>query len=143
MGLLVKADLYSHIYQEVIEEIVRNTDDADTKLAMAIKAGEAEAKAYLNRFDMPTMFTTEYEDELLRNKVKDIVCWHLIRLANPNIDMALFRTLYEDAIRFFEKVMKGLIDPAGWPLRADDPDTPNDDAGNVEWRTFTKRTNNF
>lgn len=143
MGLLVKADLYSHIYQEIIEEIVRSAADGDAKLLSAIYAGEEEAKAYLNRFDLAIMFDTSFTNELLRVKVKDIACWHLIRLANPNIDMALFRTLYEDAIKFFDKVMKGLIDPPGWPLRVDDPNTPNDDAGNVDWRVIKKRTNNY
>lgn len=181
MALLTQQDLYTHVYQEIIEEIVRDIklefanlaacpvagvtgkkyvalDTAKIykwqdnsyaeitekdKVQLAIAAGEAEAKAYLNRFDITAMFTPEFTDELLRNKVKDMVCWHLIRLANPNIDMALFRTLYEDAVKFFEKVMKGAIDPAGWPLRADDPETEIDDAGQVWWSTIPKRGNNF
>lgn len=143
MALLTKADLYTHMYKEVIEEIVRSTSDSDSKVAEAISTAEEEAQAYLNRYDIATMFTETFESKLLRNKVKDMACWHLVVLANPNINLELFRTIYEDAIKFFEKVMKGLVDPQGWPLRTDNTDSPQDDAGNVYWTSQPKRQNHF
>jgi hypothetical protein len=139
MSLLVKADLKTHVYSEIIDEITRADD---TIITSAISNGESEAKAYLNRYDLATMFATTYTDEFLRSLVKDVVCWHIIKLCNANINLELFRTLYQDAIKTFEKVMKGLIDPQ-WPLKTDDPDTDNDDAGNVEWRSECKRRNSY
>lgn len=182
MPLLTKADLATHLYAEIIKEIIRdystsyatfadfpecgatgrnyvaldsnktyiwNGEDYTEKTEAgidlvqdAIDRGESEARSYLNRYNLTTMFNTAYTDKFLRGLVKDIVCWHIIKLANPNIDMALFRTLYEDAIKTLEKVMKGLIDPQ-WPLREDDAATIGDEAGNVYWSSETKRSNHY
>lgn len=139
MSLLTKDDLKTHVYAEIIDEITRADDDI---VQEAIDNGESEAKSYLNRYDLTTMFDASYADKFLRSLVKDVVCWHIIKLCNANIQLELFRTLYQDAIKTFEKVMKGLIDPQ-WPLRVDDPDTTMDDAGNVEFRSETKRTNHY
>jgi len=139
MALLIKADLKTHQYAEIINEITRGDDSIVDK---AIARGEAEAKSYLNRYDIATMFVTGYTDELLRGLVKDLVCWHLIKLCNPNISLELFRTSYEDAIKTLEKIMKGAIDPA-WPLRADDAATPNDEGGHIYWNSNTKRSNHY
>jgi len=139
MALITKADLTTHIYPEITDLITRSDDSL---LDKAIAMGEGEAKSYLNRYDLTTLFGGTFTDEFLKGIVKDIISWHIIKLANPNINMELFRTSYEDAIRFLEKVMKGLTDP-GWPLRPDDPTTPIDDAGNVEYRTNPKRRNSF
>jgi phage gp36-like protein len=137
--MLTKADLTPPLYQEIIDEISRNDD---SKVTTAIKNGEGEAKSYLNRFDIATMFDASFDNEFFKGLVKDIVCWHLIKLANPNINLELFRTSYQDAVKYFKQVMKGEIDP-GWPLRADDPATPNDDAGNIDWSSNTKRNNHY
>lgn len=144
MAYLTKDDLTTHIYAEVRDEITRADDTLITK---AITTGVGMAKSYLNRYDLVAMFgvgdtNPTFTDEFLNSVVKDIVCWHLIKLCNPNIDLTLFRQSYEDAIRFLEKVQRGGPDPA-WPLRADDPNTPNDDAGNVEYRSLLKRTNHY
>lgn len=139
MPLLTKADLKTHIYPEITDVITR-TDD--TIVQEAIDNGESEVKAYLNRYDLVVMFDPAYTDKFLRGVVKDVVCWHLIKLANPNINLELFRTLYKDAKNTLEKVMIGKIDPQ-WPLRIDDPNTPNDDSGNVEYRSLTKRNNHY
>lgn len=140
--LLVKSDLYSHLYQEVIEEIVRSTAADNDVLQAAINAAETEAKAYLNRFDKAAMFVPENEDELLRGKVKDMAMWHLCKLANPNVNLEFARTLYEDALKFFKMVMKGEVDPDGWPLK-DDASTGLDESGHIEWSSNTKRNNHY
>lgn len=139
MPLLTKTDLETHLYAEIRDEISRGDD---TLIARAIAMGEGEAKSYLNRYDLAAMFNASFQEEFFRSLVKDIVCWHLVKLANPNVSIDLFRTAYEDAIKTFDKVKKGTIDPA-WPLRADDPATPNDDAGNIDWSSNTKRSNHF
>lgn len=140
--LLVKADLYSHLYQEVIEEIVRSNAPDNDVLQKAINAAEAEAKAYLNRFDKAAMFVPEFEDELLRGKVKDMAMWHLCKLANPNVNLELAKTLYDDALKFFKMVMKGEVDPDGWPLK-NDASTGLDESGHIEWSSNTKRNNHY
>ena len=140
MPLLVKADLKTHQYTEIIDEITRADD---TIVDKAILRGEAEAKAYLNRFDIAAMFVTTNTDEFLRGLVKDLVCWHLIKLCNPNINLELFRTIYEDAKAMFKDIMKGNADPAGWPLRADDADTPNDESGHIYASSNTRRNNHY
>lgn len=118
------------------------------KVRKAINTGLGEAKSYLNRYDHELMFSDDdskrtYKDDMLDGKVKDLVIWHLVRLGNPNSNLEIIRTSYEDAIKYFDKVMKGLIDPANWPLKANNPATPNDEAGNVEYRSLTKRINHF
>jgi hypothetical protein len=144
MPYLTQDDLATHLYDEVIEEIVRNRSDLVTK---AINTGVGLAKSHLNRYDLVAIFgtaTTEptFKDDFLDSLVKDVVCWHLIKLCNPNINLEVFRTAYEDAVKEFEKVKKGTTDPA-WPLRPNDPATNIDDAGNIEWSSNTKRTNHF
>jgi phage gp36-like protein len=144
MPYLTKDDLITHLYPEIRDEITRSNDLLITK---AINEGIGEAKSYLNRYDMVKMFSDDvvlrtFKDDFLDGVVKDIVCWKLIKLANPNINLALFRTAYEDAIKFLEKVMKGQTDPA-WPLRPDDPATPFDESGNIGWRSNIKRTNHY
>ena len=141
MAFLTKADFATHIYAEIIDEITRNNDAIVTK---AINNAVSEMKAYLNRYDFVLLFgdASAFSDEYLKSIGKDIACWHLLKLVNPSINLELFRTAYEDAIRFLKLVMKGEADPA-WPLKADDPNTPNDDAGLVEYRSLPKRTNHF
>jgi len=113
----------------------------------AINDGISEVKAYLNRYDLIKMFSDDdglrtFNDEYLNGLVKDIVCWKLLKLSNPNIDLKLFRTNYEDAKSTLAKVQNGRIDPV-WPLRPNDPDTNIDDAGNVEWASNPRRSNYF
>lgn len=190
MAYLSKADLATHLYAEIVQEIIRDyrsefasleafpangitgikyiavdtskiyrwtgtayeeTAEVDI-VAKAINSGVGLAKSHLNRYDKVAMFgdftTPEapveptFKDDYLDSLVKDIVCWHLLKLANPNIELALFRTAYEDAVAEFVKIKKGLADPE-WPLAPNNPDTEIDEAGNVEYSSNLKRTNHF
>ena len=49
MAYIVKADLYTVIYQAILDEITR-TDD--TIITRAINAGIKEVKSYLSRWDL-------------------------------------------------------------------------------------------
>lgn len=136
MAYLTEADLNTHIYAEIVTEITR----ADATLApKAIDAAIAESKSYLSKYDLTALFADNFADENLKNKVKDLACWHLIKLANPNIDLALFRTAYEDAIKYFDKVIKGLVDPDGWPYKPDDPVTAFPEGSSVTSSSTPKR----
>lgn len=125
MAYIIKGDLEILIYPEIIETITRANA---TLVDKAIATGIAEAKSYLMRFNLLKLFGNddtdpEVVDDNLKSKVIDLVCWQLIKLANPNVDLKLFRTNYEDALEFFKNVMKGQQSPDGWPYREDDPDT--------------------
>lgn len=136
MAYLVKADLFSHLYPEIIEEITRADD---TKVTTAISGAVAEAKSYLSKYDLTLLFADGFTDENLKYKVKDMACWHLIKLCNPNIDVAMFRTAYEDAIKYFDKVIKGLIDPDGWPYKPNDPVTPFPEGSSVTYSSTPRK----
>lgn len=145
MAFLVKTDLYTHMYEEVIEEITR---ESDTVVENCIKSAVAEVKSYLSRYDLVKLFGTdtaakEVESEHLNSLVKDIACWRICCLANPNVDLKLFRTNYEDAIDFLKQVMKGQADPDGWPYKQDDTTTPGDESSSVQWSSNKKRTQHF
>lgn len=141
MPYLTKDDLITHIYPEIRDEITRGDD---TIIVKAINEGMGEAKSYLNRYDLNAMFgdTPTFKDDFLDSVVKDIICWKLIKLSNPNINLELFRTAYEDAVKFLDKVMRGIVDPQ-WPLRVDDTGTPLDESGNIGWSSNTKRSNHY
>lgn len=152
--ILTKEELYTHIYQENIDTITR---DQDSIVEKAIQAGIAEAQAYLARFNiallLPTVSPADwptwsapagfFNDLNLLNKVKDLAAWHLIKLANPNIHLDLFRQSYEDAIEWFKQVQKGQASPYGWPARVDDPDTPYIEGGPIQWASNPKRSNYY
>lgn len=143
MPYLVEADLKTHLRDEVVDEIIAADGTIVTK---AIDAAIAEAKSYLNRFDTAQLFhatTPVPTDENLKSKVKDMVCWHLIKLANPNVNFEVFRTAYEDALRWFEFIMKGQIDPADWPAKPDDVLTEWPEGSTVYATSNDKRTQHF
>jgi hypothetical protein len=185
MAYLTQSDLTTHIYAEVITDIIRNylltystlsafpasgvkgrkykaTDTSKTYIwngvayeeitvfdivAEAINAAIAEAKSYLSRFDRTKLFDDTDPDFVndinLKSKVKDIACWQLIKLANPNIDVAMFRVAYEDARSWFRDIQKGNADPEGWPYPADDADTCYKEDNTVQWHSECKRDNHY
>lgn len=145
MAFLSPADLQTHIYAELITEITRT----DASLApRAIDAAIAEAKSYLRKYDLVKLFgdvanAATVVDENLKNKVKDLACWHLIKLSNPNIDLALFRSAYEDALKWLEKIAKGLIDPDGWIYKPIDVNTGFPKNASVYKSSNSKRSNHY
>jgi phage gp36-like protein len=147
MPYLLAADLDTHIYAEIRDEITR--EDA-ARVTSAIKEAVSEAKSYLSRFDLVALFGTEVplaaptvDDEHLKSIIKSIAVWRLVRLANPNISIAMARTNYEDAIKWLMAVQSGKADPEGWPYKADNPDTPFNEGALVDWSSNTKRGNHF
>jgi phage gp36-like protein len=148
MSYLTKDDLTTHIYSELLTEIVRGNDALVDK---AISTAIAEVKSYLRKYDLPKLFSADVEDDNLKDKVKDVACWKLVKLANPNIEMNLFKELYDDAIKWFTGIMKGQCDPDGWPYKqvTQEPLTPGsslitDENGNViSWSSNQKRRNHF
>ena len=144
MPFLSKPDFKTHLYAEVIDLI---THSDDTVLSTIVAASVGLMKSYLNRYDLTALFGTAtadptFPDEYLKSLAKDIVAYKLALIANPNINIAVLRQGYEDAVDGLKAIMKGGGDPT-WPLKPNDPATPNDDAGLFEYNSSTKRTNHF
>ena len=114
-------------------------------VSKAIDAAIAEAKSYLGKYDLDALLGTAptVTDENLKMKVQDLACWHLVKLANPNVSVAMFRTAYEDAIAWLEKIMKGQMDPAGWTYKTDDEDTDRTEGQGFFNTSNTKRNNHW
>ena len=144
MPVITPADLATNIYPEIITEITRT----DTTLAnRAIDVGIQEAKTYLARFDLIQLFGTDttpptVTDEYLKSLVKDLACWHLLRLSNAGIDYAVYRTAYQDAISTLKSIMVGQAQPSGWPYADTAAESvPSGDA--ITWSSNPKRNNYY
>ena len=144
MPVITSADLATNIYPEIINEITRtDTTITDRAIATAIQ----EAKMYLARYDLVQLFGTDstpptVSDEYLKSLVKDIACWHLLRLSNAGIDYAAYRTAYQDAISALKNIMIGQAQPQGWPyLDTTAESAPPGDA--INWTSNPKRNNYY
>lgn len=144
MPIITQADLATNIYAEIITEITR----ADTTIAdRAIAAAVQEAKMYLSRYDLVQLFGTDSSapaitDEYLKSLVKDLTCWHLLRLSNTGADYTAFRTAYTDAIASLKNIQSGQAAPEGWPYADTSTDiTPPGDS--VSWASNPKRNNYY
>jgi hypothetical protein len=118
--MLIIEDFDTHMYAEIIEAIERDNEAAPI-LEKAIKTAEKQAKGYLSRFDIETLFAAEAEerDEMLLTYLKDLAVWHYIVLANPNMDISFFQLRYESAIMELGKIQSGKVVPYGWPPAVD------------------------
>lgn len=143
--IITKEDLKTKFYPEIMDEITRGDDDI---LDKAISAAVTEAKGYLSKYELDPLFGTDENeasvtDAQLKDMTLDLAAWKLIKLSNPNIDLKLFRTSYEDAKEWFGKVQSGKIDPDGWPYKAADPDTNFDPGSAFLITSNPKRTNHW
>ena len=142
MPIISQADLATNIYAEIITEITR----ADSTIAdRAINAAISEAKMYLARYDLVQLFGTDsaepvIQDEYLESLVKDLACWHLLRLSNAGVDFTAYRTAYQDAIGTLKNIMAGQAQPAGWPYLDTTTETAPD-GDTISWASNPKRNN--
>lgn len=119
MPIITQADLATNIYAEIINEITRSDD---TITSRAIATAIPEAKMYLGRYDLLQLFGTDdeapiVEDEYLKSLIKDIACWHLVRLSNTGADQTVFRLAYQDAITVLKNIQSGQAQPEGCHIR--------------------------
>lgn len=144
--ILTAANVKQRLYEETIDEISR--EDADTVTA-AIQAAIDEAKGYMNRYDIDKILGTPSADATVTDgnllaKLKDLFVWHFIALSNATIEYGPAESRYMIAIeKYFEKVQKGIITPAGWPFidPATLPEQPDGDS--IQFSSNTKRNNHF
>lgn len=136
------------LYPEIIKAITRdNTQAAE----LQILAAESLTRSYMSKYDCDAIFGTVDKEptykgaalELIKKVIKIIASYYLVRLANPNVDLELFRLDYQDALDWLKDLQKGDVAP-NLPYKPDDPNTPKDESGDsVAWTSNIKRNNHF
>lgn len=145
-AIISSADLATVIYQEIIDEISRNSEDV---VVEAIDTAIEEVKSFLSRFNLDALFgnadtdtAATVTDKLLNRLCKDVAAWNLVKLANPNVNYEHIKNCYEDAIETLKRIQKVQQTPARWPL-ADPGDVEITQGNPVSFTSVPKRKNNF
>lgn len=139
MPFLTVEELKTHMPEEIVEVI----SNGDVSIAeAAIDTAMEEASGYLSNYDFVTIFETEgtARNPVLLMYVKDIAIWHYIQLANPNVDMDLRERRYEFAIKWLEKVQKGMVTPYLPPIV---PQDENVQVGKLRYGSNLKRITRY
>lgn len=141
---LQTSDLTTHIYQEVIDEIIR-TDD--TIAEDAIDSAIDLAKSYLSKYDTLQLFGDDttaptIDSPMLKRYAKDIACWYILTLSNASIQLELFSKLYDDAVRWLKDIQKGLSNP-DWPYKDMTAAPVPPDGDSIEYTSNPKRCNHW
>jgi hypothetical protein len=136
------------LYPEIIETITRGSTDA---AQMQIMAAESLVRSYMSKYDTLAIFgdmqnAPTYmgaDVELIKKVVKIIASYYLVRLANPNVNIELYRADYEDALAWLKQLQAGEVNP-NLPYAPDDPNTPENETENsLYWGSNPKRDNHF
>jgi len=133
------------LYSEIIQRITRGDQEA---AELQILAAESLVRSYMSRYDNDAIFGTDISEptytgaevELIKKMVKIIASYYLVRLANPNVNIELFRADYEDALKWLKDLQSGLVNP-NLPYKPD----PSVDTvtGGVWYNSLPKQTNFF
>ncbi len=117
--MVTPLDFNTHLYDELIEAIDRNDEDI---LNDAIASAEGQAMGYLSRYDTDALFSAVDgdRDPTLLMYLKDMAVWHFIALANPNTDVAMRKTRFDDAIGWLKDIQSGKIVQKKWPLEVEE-----------------------
>lgn len=131
------------LYPEIINAICRNDASA---CELQILAAESLCKSYLFKYDLAAAFGTDdteptADSPLLKKIVKMIASYFLVRMANPNIDIELFRQDYQTALELLADIRDGKNN-IELPYAADG-ETGEDVSAGVSWSSNIKRTNHF
>lgn len=136
------------LYPEIIQKITRSSNEAGE---LQILAAESLVRSYMSKYDLKAIFgdaetepTFKGADvELIKKVIKIIASYYLVRLANPNVNIELYRADYEDAIDWLKELQNGKVNP-DLPYKQDDPDTPDDEGlSDVSWKSNPQRNNFF
>lgn len=133
------------LYPEIINKITRNDNSA---AELQILAAEEYAKSFLFKYDLNAIFGTETEppthkSELIKRIVKTIASYYLVRMANPNVQIELFRADFEDVKTLLEDMRDGKNN-SGLPYSTDNTTTPEDEGNSdIHFSSNPKRTNHF
>ena len=136
------------LYPEIINKITRNKQES---AELQILSAESLVRSYMSKYDLDAIFGTSEQEptfkgpaiNLVKKVIKIVASYYLVRLANPNIDLELFRADYEDTIDWLKDLQSGKVNP-DLPYRPDNPDTPEDEsASGVHWNSNIKRIQSF
>lgn len=134
------------LYPEIIDTITRGDQEA---AELQILAAESLCKSYLFKYDLKAAFGEAGEPpaiqcEMLKKIVKMIASYYLVRLANPNVDLELYRLDYQLAIDMLKDIRDGKNNLVELPYAKDDPETEDDESdGSVAWSSNPKRIQHF
>lgn len=140
MPIITTDELETNLHPELIAEITR---DDDTITQRAINTAVQEAKQYLTRFNLEQLFGTDMappavDDEYLKSIVKDLACWHIIRLSGTGTDYNTRRTAYLDALAALKNIRDEQTAPDGWPYKEEETA-----ATTIEWHSNSRRNNYY
>lgn len=149
MPFLIESELNTHLYDEQVGEIVRN----DVAIVPAsIDAAIVEMKGYLSAYDTDAIFnaTGSNRNALVLLFLKDIVVWHVICLASPDVEFKLREERYKRAIQWLRDVQARRAFP-NLPVPAPAVGQPTGDTthsggyggfnGSMAWGSNPKRNN--
>ncbi len=142
MAYLTPAEMNTHLYTELQNAI---TDNNDAIVEQAIATAMDEARGYLTKYDIDDEFDNSSSgsgNKKLYSVVKDIAAWHIIRLANPNIDYGFREDLYKYAVDWLKMVQSGRTDPK-LPLLPDNSSGNSQGGSGITWDSNPKRRNQF
>lgn len=153
MSLVKPEDLTTELYPEVVAEITRASEQEQKT---QIQAAEDFAKGFVFKYDLKALFGTPTEpatviDESLKKCIKILAAYFLVRKANPNVSLQLYREDYMMMIGTKEEpgwlyeIRNGDVNP-DWPYKMDDPQTPEDESSvnnDIYWSSTKKRENRF
>ncbi|MDR3286886.1 MAG: DUF1320 domain-containing protein [Prevotellaceae bacterium] len=135
------------LYPEIIQKITRgNNEDAE----LQILAAESLVRSYMSKYDLDAIFgTTETQPtfkgsdvNLIKKIVKIITSYYLVRMANPNVNIELFRADYEDALDWLKDLQAGNVNP-DLPYESDNSESSDSKNSDVYFNSLPKQNNFF
>lgn len=133
------------LYPEIVARITRGDGEA---AEMQILSAQELAKSYMFRYDIDAIFGVEYappqfKSELIKQLVKAIATYYILRRGNPGVDIGLARADYEDALQILSDIRDGKNNPR-LPYAPDNPDTPDDESQSpISFSSNIKRIQHF
>lgn len=114
--ILTKDDLKTVAYSYQLNEISEMDDDI---ILYNLEAAEEEVLTYLNsKYNLTEIKASP--TPLVKEIIKNVAMWNLIRLCNPDIIYDQWKDRYDRAIKYLHDVSSGTISPAGLPHKTDD-----------------------
>lgn len=135
----------TELYPEIVSQIIRN--DSETA-ELQIQAAEDIVATYLFKYDLNAILGTSeepptFDSPMVKKMVKIIATWFLLKMANPNVDIGLWKEEYDQVIKMLEEIRDGKMVPR-LPYAPDNEETPEDESGSdVYFSSNIKRIQHF
>ncbi len=138
MSFIVSTDYPATIHAEILTAITRNNS---TVITDCENNAIDQVKGYLNaRYDVDSIFsqTGVNRSKTILQYVLDIAIYRMHIAHNPQKITEARIALYEQALADLGKIQAGKINPPGLPVL-----TPQNDKGQLQFGSNTKRNNHF